>query len=132
MRYKGSNSWNTFLCNRLTAIETNINSARAVRLAVITVAAALITIGKYLFDIPFWTIYWSIVGCFIWYLLFTCAFFYIDSIVKKYEDLILKNLLGKLCTDEICQEYMKIKKLENEWYILILRGRFLRNFYKIR
>ena len=128
---KGSNPWNTYLCNRLDSIETNIRVARTVRLAVIATTIALVGVGKYIFDISLLLIFLAVISSAIWYLFFTVAFFYSDEVIKKYENLILKNIMGKITNDEIYKEYKKIRELEKGWGILILKGRFWRKFIQL-
>jgi hypothetical protein len=122
--------WNSFLCSRLTSLESQIIAARAIRLSVIAVAGVLIGVGTYVFRLPipipvFAVVVCVILGCIIWYLLFTWGFFKVNKVKKQYEELILSNINLEYSSDEIYQKYMKIKEYEKEWYMLLIRGRFL-------
>lgn len=132
MKKINSDLWNTFLCNRLSSLEANIRTSRTVRLGVMTVAIALIGVGKYLFDLPNSITYLAIAITIIWYFTFSVAFFKSDHVIKKYENLILKNIKGELTKDEIFNEYKDIQDLEKILRILILKGRFWRYFIKLK
>lgn len=136
MRKTKSDLWNTYLCNRLSSIETNIRVARTVRLAVIATTIALFGVGIYLIDLSdlifFGAIAIAIVIAMGWYFTFSRAFFQSDHVIKKYEDLILKNVRGELTENEIYKEYKMIQELEKGWGILILKGRFWRRFIKMK
>ena len=134
------NLWNTYLCNRLASIEADIRTGRRIRLAVITVIIALIGVLRYLFSNYFdnnITMYiiislTAVILSIIWYISFSIAFFLSDEMMKKYEDLILKNIMGNLTNNEILKEYYMIKQRESKLGIKILKGRFWRKIFKLK
>jgi len=125
-----SDSWNSFLCSRLTSIETDVRTARTVRLAVIGAVLTFVGALNYFYKTPL-IVAIAILGiAMAWYFLFTMAFFQGDLAIKMYNELILYNMRGKLSEDDIYRKYKKIEELEKKWEILFLHGRFWRIIIK--
>ena len=128
-----SGLWITYLCNRLASIEADIRTARTIRLSVIAVTAASFSVVVYVFRIMSFTVLFLICCfCTIIYLSHTVAFSKSDTVVKRYENLIVRIINGVLTDEGIDRECKQIKELEKDWKMVILKGRFWRIVYKKR